>query len=180
MFCSNQTVHPVLGSYPKRNGVYFEVEIVEIQSLQIPERLLTPIVHSQETADAGVRELFQAYEVHYMTKLFAPRQEKVNEEGNHHYCFVELENEAQTDDAIKELDWMEVWGWKVRVKLATKTGTTKPEGDQTWRGSKPFDSLRKNEWFEYRSFEAIAWRIVIALCPEQFKHQSLGDTEWSS
>jgi hypothetical protein len=40
--------------------------------------------------------------------------------------------------------------------------------------------LRKNEWFEYRSFEAIAWRIVIALCPEQFKHQSLGDTEWSS
>ena len=80
-----------------------------------------------------------------MTKLFAPRPEKANEEGNHHYCFVELEDEAQTDDAIKELDWVEIWGWKIRVKLATKTGTTKRDGDRTWRGSKPFESSRKNE-----------------------------------
>jgi hypothetical protein len=40
-------------------------------------------------ADGGVRELFEGYEIQSITKLFAPREEKRDEEGNHHYCFVE-------------------------------------------------------------------------------------------
>lgn len=106
--------------------------------LQITELLLILLQYSQETAETGVRSLFKSYEIHSITKLFAPREEKREEEGNHHYCFVELEDAQQTDDAIKELDWIEMWGWKVRVKLATKSGTTKREGNRTWGGSRPF------------------------------------------
>ena len=100
--------------------------------------ITNPFSYSQETAEAGIRDLFKAYDIHFITKLFAPREEKRGEEGNHYYCFVELKDERQTDDAIKELDWMEMWSWKVRVKLATKSGTTKREANRTWAGSRAF------------------------------------------
>lgn len=82
-----------------------------------------PAFPDQEATDAGVRELFKGFEIKSISKLFAPREEK-DDEGNHHFCFVELADEEQTDAAIKELDWKDMWGWKVRVKPAT--GSSKP------------------------------------------------------
>lgn len=80
-----------------------------------------PEFESQELTEAGIRELFgSAFEVKNVSKLLQPREPK-SEEGNRCYCFVELADEEQTDAAIAELDWKEMWGWKVRVKPATGT-----------------------------------------------------------
>lgn len=71
-----------------------------------------------EATEESVRELFAGYEVKTVSRLFPPRQERMDEEGNHYYCFVELSDEEQTDSAVEALDWKEMWGWKVRVKHA--------------------------------------------------------------
>lgn len=55
---------------------------------------------SQGMSDAAVRALFEGYDIHSITKLFAPREEKSQEDGNHHYCFFELNDEEQTDAAL--------------------------------------------------------------------------------
>lgn len=77
-----------------------------------------PNFEGPDAISEGIRELFQGYEAKVVSRLFSPKEERADEEGNHHYCFVELENEEQTDSAVKDLDWKEMWGWKVRVKPA--------------------------------------------------------------
>ena len=86
-----------------------------------------PEFQDQEAAEAGLRALFDGYEIKEMSKLFPPSGEKMAEEGNHMYCFVELANEDQTDAAMEALDWKEIWGWKVRVKPATGNAKKVPE-----------------------------------------------------
>lgn len=82
--------------------------------------------------EAGIKELFQGYQIQVVSKLFPPKEDRKDEEGNHHYCFVELSDEQQTDAAIEALDWKEMWGWKVRVKpaLGNSKQTTRPETRQ--------------------------------------------------
>jgi RNA recognition motif-containing protein len=94
-----------------------------------------PEFPDQEAAEAGLRELFEGYEIKEMSKLFSPSGEKMAEEGNHMYCFVELANEEQTDAAIEALDWKEMWSWKVRVKPATGNARKAPERSSqgVWR-----------------------------------------------
>ena len=78
-----------------------------------------PEFPDQENLEAGVKELFEGFEVSNVSKLFLPREMSEEREGNHCYCFVELADEIQTDKAILELDWKEKWDGKVRVKPAT-------------------------------------------------------------
>jgi RNA recognition motif-containing protein len=81
-----------------------------------------PEFQGQEATDAAVREIFGGYEVESITKLYTPREEKKSEEGNHHFCFVELADGKQAESAIKELDRKESWGWQIRVKSGLSTG----------------------------------------------------------
>jgi RNA recognition motif-containing protein len=85
-----------------------------------------------EATEAGVRELFKGYDVRTVSKLLQPREPK-SEEGNRCYCFVELADEKQRDAAIAELDWKEMWGWKVRVKPATGTERQAAPAQRGWR-----------------------------------------------
>lgn len=82
--------------------------------------------------EAGIKELFGKYEVHTVSKLLQPREPK-SEEGNRCYCFVELADGEQRDAAIAELDWKEMWGWKVRVKPATGTERQTTTATRGWR-----------------------------------------------
>lgn len=92
-----------------------------------------------EATEKGVRELFEGYEVRNVSRLLQPREPK-SEEGNRCYCFVELGTDEERERAIAELDWKEMWGWKVRVKAATGTERTGPStpasavgGGRAWR-----------------------------------------------
>jgi RNA recognition motif-containing protein len=78
-----------------------------------------PEFADQEATEAGVKELFEGFEVSKISKLFLPRETSEERAGHHCYCFVELAAESQTDKAILELDWKEKWDGKVRVKPAT-------------------------------------------------------------
>ncbi len=78
-----------------------------------------PEFGDQDSAEAGVKELFEGYEISKVSKLFLPREIGEEREGHHCYCFVELANEDHTEKAIMELDWKEKWDGKVRVKPAT-------------------------------------------------------------
>jgi RNA recognition motif-containing protein len=78
-----------------------------------------PEFADQDATEAGIKELFDGFEVSKVTKLFLPRESSEEREGSHCYCFVELADEQQTDRAIVELDWKEQWDGKVRVKPAT-------------------------------------------------------------
>lgn len=91
-----------------------------------------PEFAGQEATEEGIRELFGSFEVKMVSKLFSPREPK-SEEGNRCYCFVELANEEQTDAAIGELDWKEMWGWKVRVKPALGSEKQTPATSKGWR-----------------------------------------------
>jgi RNA recognition motif-containing protein len=91
-----------------------------------------PEFAGQEATEEGIRELFGSFEVKMVSKLFSPREPK-SEEGNRCYCFVELANEEQTDAAIGELDWKEMWGWKVRVKPALGSEKQTPATSRGWR-----------------------------------------------
>lgn len=77
-----------------------------------------PEFPDQEATEARVRELFEGYEVSKVTKLFYPREQSEEREGHHCYCFVELADESQSDKAIMEQDWKEMWEGNVRVKPA--------------------------------------------------------------
>lgn len=78
-----------------------------------------PEFADQEATEAGVKELFEGFEVSKVSKLFLPRETSEEREGHHCYCFVELADESEIDKAILELDWKEKWDGKVRVKPAT-------------------------------------------------------------
>jgi RNA recognition motif-containing protein len=78
-----------------------------------------PEFGDQDAAEAGVKELFEGFEISKVSKLFLPRETGEEREGHHCYCFVELANEDHIEKAILELDWKEKWGGKVRVKPAT-------------------------------------------------------------
>jgi len=80
-----------------------------------------PEFSDQDATDAGIRELFEGYKISVVSKLFLPRDSSEAREGNHAFCFVELEDEEQTDRAIVELDWTEKWNGKVRVKPAIQS-----------------------------------------------------------
>jgi RNA recognition motif-containing protein len=90
-------------------GLQIKVRITSGTSKELGERRRLyvgglPSFTSPEAADEGVRELFAEYEVKVVSRLFPSRQERMDEEGNHHYCFVELANEEQTDSAVEALD----------------------------------------------------------------------------
>jgi RNA recognition motif-containing protein len=85
-----------------------------------------PEFADQGATEAGVKELFEGFEVSKVSKLFLPRETSEEREGHHCYCFVELADDNQTDKAILELDWKEKWEGKVRVKPATSN----PKGFQ--------------------------------------------------
>lgn len=53
-----------------------------------------------------------------ISQLYAPKEDRADEEVNHLFCFVELAYEEQADAAVKNLDWKEMWGCKIRVKHA--------------------------------------------------------------
>lgn len=91
-----------------------------------------PEFESAEAAEAGIRELFGPFEARMVSRLLTPREPK-SEEGNRCYCFVELVDEDQTDAAIAELDWKEIWGWKVRVKPALGNEKTEKPAPRGWR-----------------------------------------------
>jgi RNA recognition motif-containing protein len=91
-----------------------------------------PEFDGQESTEAGIRELFGTYEVRTVSKLLQPKEPK-SEEGNRCYCFVELADEEQREAAIAELDWKEMWGWKVRVKPATGTERQTVPAARGWR-----------------------------------------------
>jgi RNA recognition motif-containing protein len=78
-----------------------------------------PEFPDQDATEAGVKELFEGFEISKVSKLFLPRESSEEREGHHCYCFVELAGEEQTEKAILELDWKEKWDGKVRVKPAT-------------------------------------------------------------
>lgn len=85
-----------------------------------------PEFTDQDSTEAGIKDLFEGFELLKISKLFLPRESSEEREGSHCYCFVELADEDQTDRAILELDWKEKWGGKVRVKPATSN----PKGPQ--------------------------------------------------
>jgi RNA recognition motif-containing protein len=85
-----------------------------------------PEFADQDTTEAGIKDLFEGFEVSKVTKLFLPRESSEEREGSHCYCFVELADEDQTDRAILKLDWKEKWDGKVRVKPANSN----PKGPQ--------------------------------------------------
>jgi len=85
-----------------------------------------PEFTDQDSTEAGIKDLFEGFEVLKISKLFFPRESSEEREGSHCYCFVELADEDQTDRAILKLDWKEKWGGKVRVKPATSN----PKGPQ--------------------------------------------------
>lgn len=93
-----------------------------------------PEFASQEATEAGIRELFGSFVVRMVSKLLSPREPK-SDEGNRCYCFVELADEEQTDAAIAELDWKEMWGWKVRVKPALGSEKQERLPARGWRAS---------------------------------------------
>ena len=69
-----------------------------------------------------------------VSKLFHPKDEaKKNEEGNHCYAFVELEDEEATDNAQRELDWKEVFGGTVRIKSAYSAPDKGVREKNNWR-----------------------------------------------
>jgi RNA recognition motif-containing protein len=88
-----------------------------------------PEFDGPEATEAGIKELFAGYDVRSVSRLLQPREPK-SEEGNRCYCFVEVADEEQREKAIAELDWKEMWGWKVRVKPAT--GTEKQPVRRGW------------------------------------------------
>jgi RNA recognition motif-containing protein len=100
-----------------------------------------PEFKDQESTDAGMKELFEGFQVATVSKLFLPRDEsKKSEEGNHCFCFVELTNEEQTDKAKVSLDWKEMWGGNVRVKPAVSTGqSTEKAAPSGWGSSRVRD-----------------------------------------
>ncbi|RAL66386.1 hypothetical protein DID88_006077 [Monilinia fructigena] len=71
-----------------------------------------PRIDDQETANRKIREIFEGFDVEVVSKLIAPHPSKVDEGGNHYYCFVDLANNTQVNDAVKMFDGNE-WGLKV-------------------------------------------------------------------
>ncbi|KAH8805825.1 hypothetical protein F5884DRAFT_460712 [Xylogone sp. PMI_703] len=96
-----------------------------------------PSFDDHKTMETEIRELFQGFDIKTISKLFPPNELRKNEEGNHHYCFVELVDGQQADSAIEALDWKEKWDWKIRVKPATGNakGPEKP-APRGWGPSK--------------------------------------------
>ncbi|QSZ32880.1 hypothetical protein DSL72_002461 [Monilinia vaccinii-corymbosi] len=71
-----------------------------------------PRIDDQETANRKIREIFEGFDVEVVSKLIAPHPSKAEEGGNHYYCFVDLANNTQVNDAVKMFDGNE-WGLKV-------------------------------------------------------------------
>ncbi|TGO53114.1 hypothetical protein BOTNAR_0304g00080 [Botryotinia narcissicola] len=71
-----------------------------------------PRIDDQETANRKIREIFEGFDVEVVSKLISPHPSKVEEGGNHYYCFVDLANNTQVNDAVKMFDGNE-WGLKV-------------------------------------------------------------------
>jgi RNA recognition motif-containing protein len=80
-----------------------------------------PEFPDQGATEAGMKELFEGFEVSHVTKLFLPRESSEEREGHHCYCFVELADDHLNEKVIMELDWKEKWDGKVRVKPATSS-----------------------------------------------------------
>ncbi|TAQ89480.1 hypothetical protein B7494_g2239 [Chlorociboria aeruginascens] len=78
----------------------------------------------EQAAEREIRDLFSDFEIKTISKLFSPKESLKGEPGNSRFCFVELADEQQTDNAIASLDWLDKWDGKVRVKPAL--GDSKP------------------------------------------------------
>jgi RNA recognition motif-containing protein len=91
-----------------------------------------PEFPSQETTESSVRELFEGYEITTISKLFFPKEKVEKRTGNHCFCFVEMNSGQEADRARLELDWKQMWGGEVRVKIATPNGRKADE--RTSRG----------------------------------------------
>ncbi|POS86164.1 hypothetical protein EPUL_003103 [Erysiphe pulchra] len=82
-----------------------------------------PSFPDQLALELAVRGFFNGFEIISISKLYFPRETNNRNRDrnaiNNCFCFVEIETEEETDQAIIELDSKEMWGSKVRVKPST-------------------------------------------------------------
>ncbi|TQS34479.1 hypothetical protein Golomagni_05134 [Golovinomyces magnicellulatus] len=80
-----------------------------------------PSFPDQLALEVAVRGFFEEFEVISISKLFFPRDNnsRSRQGKNDCFCFVEIETEEETDQAIAQLDGKDMWGGKVRVKPST-------------------------------------------------------------
>ncbi|KAF7196005.1 RNA-binding protein CP33, chloroplastic [Pseudocercospora fuligena] len=93
-----------------------------------------PRIPNQDSLNAEMRELFQGYNVQAVSKLISPHASKESIPGSHHFCFVDMSNALETQEAIEALNGKEnPYGAKYIVRLSQRRApnqTTKVEREQ--------------------------------------------------
>ncbi|PQE33751.1 hypothetical protein CJF32_00009981 [Rutstroemia sp. NJR-2017a WRK4] len=93
-----------------------------------------PRLEDQATVNLKVREIFEGFDVQVVSKLISPHPSKMEEGGNHYYCFVDLATPAQVDAAIKMFDGNE---WGLRVSRASGVSGKAMERQRIYVGGLP-------------------------------------------
>lgn len=88
-----------------------------------------PRIEPQSACETTIRQMFnyQGFEVAAVSKIISPHPDKAQEPGNHHYCFVDMNNEQDIEGAVEKLNGIETeWG-ALRVGRAKDNQNRKPK-----------------------------------------------------
>lgn len=81
-----------------------------------------PRIEPQAAVDAEMQQLFSGFELTAVSKIINPLRndpERATEQGNHHFCFVDLTTSEEADQAMAEVNKKPgSWGGAVRVAKA--------------------------------------------------------------
>lgn len=82
-----------------------------------------PRFMDQVTANLQIRDLFKGYNVEVVGKQISPHPSVQEDPGNNYYCFVDLASEQEASHAIRTLNGIKKWNWKIKVsRTKTKSG----------------------------------------------------------
>lgn len=63
-----------------------------------------PQIRNQDTLNAEMRDLFQAWPIEAVSKILSPAPSMRSKPGSHHYCFVDLATKYDADAAVAALN----------------------------------------------------------------------------
>ena len=96
-----------------------------------------PCFKDQFVTNLKVRELFEGFNVLLVGKLITPHKTKLDEPGNHHYCFVDLPSADEAIEAVETLNGLEIFGGNVKVDRTFGTSRKLPERRSLYVGGLP-------------------------------------------
>ena len=101
-----------------------------------------PRIEPQAACEETIRQMFnfKGLEVAAVSKIISPHPSKSEEPGNHHYCFVDMNNSNDVDTAVEKLNGVETeWG-ALRVGRAKES---QPRAQGMGYGKQKTDYERK-------------------------------------